>query len=88
MANAWQTHGKRMANAWQTHGKRKEAHEEKTEDRYHGHAGDEFHEMIFLSRLSSTHNINGIWLLSGLLHASEKRGLTAEDSLYFSWLNL
>ena len=60
---------------------RKEAHEEKTEDHYHGHAGEVFPELartsiatdrfVLLSRLSSTHEINGIVLLSGLFHASE-----------------
>ena len=47
---------------------RKEAHEEKTEDHYHGHAGEVFPELartsiatdrfVLLSRPSSTHKIN------------------------------
>ena len=55
---------------------RKDAYEEKTEDHYHGHAGEVFPELartsiatdrlVLLSRLSSTHKINGIMLLSGL----------------------
>ena len=62
---------------------RKEAQEEKTEDHYHGHAGEVFPELartsiatdrfVLLSRLSSTHKINGILLRSCLFHASEKR---------------
>ena len=47
---------------------RKEAHEEKTKDHYHGHAGEVFPELartsiatdrfVLLSRPSSTHKIN------------------------------
>ena len=55
-----------ICSAFRRH--RKEAHEEKTEDHYHGHAGEVFPELartfiatdrfVLLSRPSSTHKIN------------------------------
>ena len=72
---------------------RKEAHEEKTEDHYHGHAGEVFPELartsiatdrfVLLSRLSSTHKINSILLLSGLFHANEKKACLRKTHFTF-----